>query len=353
MRLYFKRFVSSPALTVSLIAAAFLLFGILLSAAGNNASSILKIFVLGGWGSKTALSESLVKATSILLCALAVALPGRLGLINIGGEGQFLMGALGATWCALTWAFLPRVLLLPLMAFSAVALAALWGLLPGALRAFTRSSETVISLLLNYVAELLLLHLIHGPWKDPKALGWAQTAAFGESARLYHFPGTRIHILLICGLAFAISLVVASRYTTWGLAAKVVYASPEAARYAGIPYRVFFVVTFLLGGGIAGLAGFGEVAGVQGRLREGISLGYGYAGFLVAWLCRNRFSWIPVASLLLGGLLAAGDVLQINAGLPFATVNILQGLLFLAVLTDGALEGRIFKYATLGECSKR
>jgi general nucleoside transport system permease protein len=322
------------------VLAALAILGIILLLGGYNPIAVLATLGRGGWGSMTSVSETFVRATPILLCAAAAALPGRLGLVNIGGEGQFLVGAVAASWIALTFDHLPGGFVLPLMAGASFLLGAVWGLIPGGLRAWTRTSETVVSLLLNYVASFWLLHLIHGPWKNPNGLGWAETRAFSESALLRHLPGTRIHIMLAVALGIVLIIAVILKHTIWGFAARVIEASPETARYAGISDKSYFIFTFFIAGGLAGLAGFGEIAGVQGRLREGVSLGYGYVGFLVAWLCRNRFAWLPVASILLGGLLAGGDVLQVSAGLPFATINILQGLLFLAVLVQEALRQR-------------
>jgi len=307
-------------------------FALILLIAGESPRRILPIFFVGAWGSSTAWSEALVKATSIALCALATAIPGRLGLINIGGEGQFLLGTIGATWAALSLSGGSPGLTLAAMVVAAVASGAVWGLIPGLLRAATGTSETVVSLMLNYVAMLMLLHLIHGPWRDPASLGWAQTAPFPDGALLGHFGNTRIHILVVVAMVAAAVLALAVRHLTIGISARVIHASPSAAVYAGIKPAPYYIAAFLIGGSLAGLAGFGEVSGVHGRLREGVSLGYGFAGFLVSWMCGNRFEWIPVISLVFGGLLASGDVLQIDAGLPFATVNVLLGLVFLAVL---------------------
>ena len=339
MNIIYNRIISTAwwRILVALIAA-LLMFMVLIYCSGRDASQVMRVLIMGGWGSTTALTESVVKAIPIMLCALGAALPARMGLINIGGEGQLIMGAVGATWVALNMAALSRPSLLALMVLAAVASGAIWGLLPGALRAMTRASEIVISLLLNYVAILFMLYLIHGPFKDPLSFGWAQSQAFGSNAILPNFTTTRIHVMLFVGLFFAVAFSLLIRRTIWGVAFRIINASDKSARYAGINVGKYYILAFAIGGSLAALAGLGEVSVIHTRLREGISMGYGYTGFLVAWLCSNRFILIPVASLLLGGLFSGADVLQISAGLPFATISILQGLLFLAVLVGEAIQ---------------
>jgi simple sugar transport system permease protein len=309
----------------------------LLEISGASPLQILRAMTLGAWGSKTGAYEAVVKAVPICLCALAAALPARFGLINLGGEGQLLAGAIGATGVALLGAAWPSPLLLSLMGLSALTAGAAWGFLPGFLKAVTKTSETVSSLLLNYVAALALLYLIHGRWRDPGSFGWPQSPAFPDAARLPLWPGTRVHLGVAFAAALAVLLFLAFQLGPLGRSARVVMASEQTARIIGLRPRRNYMGAFLVAGAIAGLAGLCEVAAVQGRLREGISLGYGFAGFLVAWLCRQRFEWIPLAALAMGGILSAGDALQVSAGLPFAVVDLVQGLLLLGVVIHEAL----------------
>lgn len=297
---------------------------------GVRSREILVTYFLSGWSSRTGFFETLVKAAPICLCALAAAIPARFGLINIGGEGQFLAGAMGASAVALLTSPPPPALLLPLMILAGMGTGALWGFIPGLLRAITRTNETVSSLLGNYVAALALLYLVHGRWRDPASFGWAQSSSFADAARLPLLPGTRIHPLVALAPVIALVTALVFRHGTIGRTARVTSASEETATVIGLRPNLLYVGAFLVAGALAGLAGFGEVSAIQGRLREGISLGYGFAGFLVAWICRNRFAWLPLAAFAIASLLSAGDVLQISAGLPFATVDLLQGIILLA-----------------------
>jgi simple sugar transport system permease protein len=315
------------------VAGSVIAFGGVVRLAGKDPFEVIKTFATSGIKSPFALAETVVKAIPILFCAIAAAIPGRLGLTNIGGEGQLVLGAIGTTWAAnMLPPSIPPFLTLVTMALVAAACGATWGLIPGMLRALIRSNEIVITLLMNYVAGLLLLHLIHGPWKDPGSLGWPQSAPLPDHARMLGIGGTRIHGLLVVGLLACAALAFAARATVAGMASRIIRANPATARYVGLPVGWYYVVAFALGGVAAALAGLGEVAAIQGRLRDGISLGYGYAGFFVAWLCRNRFGWLPLGAFFFALIITGADSLQISAGLPFATVYLLQGLGFLAVL---------------------
>jgi len=222
------------------------------------------------------------------------------------------------------------------MAMGGVVLGALWGALPGVLRALLRADETVVTLLLNYVAGLLLLHLIHGPWRDPEGMGWPQGVALPEFARLGGVFETNVHGMVVVALLVCLALGLAAKFMVAGYEARVIAANPKTASYSKMRVRLYYVLSFCLAGAVAGIAGFGELAGVQGRLREGMSLGYGYAGFFVAWLCGNRFAMLPVGSFLFALIITGADALQVRSGLPFATVYLLQGVVFLVVLWRNA-----------------
>jgi len=331
------------AITVLALAMAVSAFAAVVTLAGENPRAVLLTLGAAGTSSAYGLVETIVKAIPILLCALAAAIPGRLGLVNIGGEGQLLAGAIGGTLVAQVAVGLPLVPTLALMAFVASVFGATWGLLPGVLRGLTRANEIVISLLLNYVAGLALLHLIHGPWRDPASFGWPQASALPTAAQLPGLGGTRIHALIWVALALCALLAFAAKRTVVGMATRVIGANPAVGRYLGLRVPVYYAVAFGIAGAIAGLAGFGELSGIQGRLREGLSLGYGYAGFFVAWLCRNHFGWLPVGALAFSLVVTGADALQVSAGMPFATVYLLQGLVFLAILAVSNLEQQILK----------
>jgi len=285
-------------------------------------------------------SETLVKTAPILLCALAAAIPGRLGLISVGAEGQLNAGAVAGTAVVLAAPGWPAPLLMPAMLAAGIVGGALWGGLPGFLRARLEVNETITTLVLNYVAVLLVNGLVFGPWRDPANLGWPATAGFPDAARLPEWPGTRVHL----GLAFGIALALAAAWVFGrGLFAARVRLLSENRKLGetyGLDYRRYVLLLMAAGGGVAGLAGIAEASAIQGRLQPGLSVGYGLTGFLVAWLCGHRFLPILPVSLVIGGLIAASDSLQLFAKVPAASATIVQGLLFVTVLAVPGLLNR-------------
>lgn len=311
-------------------------FALVLLAFGRNPLRAYVDILTSTLGSWHGLSETLVKVIPLLLAATAVAVPGRIWLINVGGEGQLHMGALFATWGALTFSAWPAWLLLPAMAALGFLGGGLWAAIPGVLRARGWVSETISTLLMNYVAILVVQFVVFGPWKDPGGVNYPQTAEFAAGAILPTLGTSRVH----AGIVFALvalglySFVVAR--TRWGLEMRGIGGNPEAARRAGIPIGAYIVVLMLVGGGLAGLAGMGEVSAIQGRLRSSLSPGYGYTGFLISWMAGGRPAGMLAASLLLAVISAGGDILQMTQGLPGSVVNILMAVILFVVLGSRA-----------------
>jgi ABC-type uncharacterized transport system permease subunit len=287
--------------------------------------------VLDTFGGVYAFSETLVKATPLLLAALGVMLAFRMQLWNIGAEGQFYMGAFLASAIAYAWPDWPPVLLLAAMVLAGMAGGALWAFLPALWRAFLSVNEIITTLMLNYIAILWVDYLVYGPWKDPKGFGFPLTAPFGPNAQLPQFFGTRVHLGLALGLVAAGAVWLILKRSRWGYEIRVIGENSRAARYAGMGIGTNIVAVMLLSGALAGMAGMAEVAGVNHRLQHGLSPGYGYTAIIVAWLSRlNPFAGIAV-SVLLGALLAGGYSMQ-RMGMPIATVNMIQGLILFFVL---------------------
>lgn len=321
--------------------AAFLIAAsIFLATVGRPPLATLAQMVLYAFGDSYSLSESLVKATPILLCALAVILPARLGLITVGGEGQLYFGALTGTAIVIGFPTAPTLVLLPVMMLAGAAGGALWSGFAGLLRARCNVNETISTLLMNYVAVLLVNYVIYGAWKDPASLGWPATMMFPPAAIVPSVFGTRAHAGLIVGIVAAILLHIAVTYTRWGIALRVLAGNRKVAAMAGFDFVKQTLLVMAIGGALAGLAGICETSAIQGRLQAGISAGYGLTGFLVAWLSGQNFLRAIPISILIGGLIAAGDALQLYSKIPSASATILQGLLFVAALGASGLAGR-------------
>jgi simple sugar transport system permease protein len=336
------RAVASAALAPLVMAGVFLLVagGFFLSI-GKPPLRTLADMVLFAVGDAYSLSETLVKTAPILLCALATLLPARLGLVSVGADGQLFVGAIFGTAVVLAWPAAPAVILLPATLLAGIVGGAMFGLVPGILRGRLDVNETITTLLLNYVGALLVNALVYGPWKDPGNLGWPATAAFPPAATLPGLLGTRVHAGLLFGLVAAIVLAVVLARSRWGTELAVLRGNPKVGRMIGLSFPRQAMLVMTLGGGLGGLAGICEVAAIQGRLQPGLSVGYGLTGFLVAWLSGHRPLLTIVVAFLIGGLIAAGDSLQLYAKVPAASATILQGLLFATALAVGGIAGRL------------
>jgi simple sugar transport system permease protein len=271
----------------------------------------------------------------LLLAAVAVALPARLGLINVGGEGQLYMGAWLASAGALYFPRLPAWLLLPLVAVLGFAGGALWAAIPGVLRGLRLVNETISTLLLNYVAPLIVSWFLYGPWRSAESSAYPQSGEFSPAALLPTFFGTGVHAGLLLSLAALLGYWLLVEKSRWGVEMRAIGGNPEASERTGIPVARWIVIALALGGGLAGLAGMGEVMGIHGRLRQELSPGYGFTGFLISWLAGGRPVAIVVMAFLFAFITATGYTLQITQSVPYAVVNILLAVILFVVLARG------------------
>ena len=307
--------------------------GIIVLLAGKNPIAVYGAMLSGALGSRNGLAETLVKTTPLLLTGLGVAVAFRMRLWNIGAEGQLYLGAVFATWVALF--ALPEAngwLLVPAMALAGLLGGALWGAIPGALRAYLGANETIVTLMLNYVAILFADWLVHGPWKDPQAFGFPGTPRFAEAAALPNLAPTRVHLGLVFGLVVAAVLWILFRRTRWGYEIGVMGESDRAARYAGMSTRRTIVLVMALSGAICGLAGMSEVTGIGQQLQRNLSPGYGYTAIIVAWVGRLHPAGIVLVAFALAALLVGGDQIQMSMGLPAAIAPMLQGIILFFLL---------------------
>ena len=323
------RFASLLVVALALFAAVLVLFG------RNPLRAYADIFS-STLGSSYGFSETLVKMTPLILTALAAAVPSRIWLINVGGEGQLFVGALCATWAAIHLPGLPPFLLLPIMAALGFVGGGLWAAIAGALRAAGWVSETISTLLMNYVAILLVNFLVFGPWKDPDGVNYPQTVEFLAGAILPTLGGTRVHLGLVAALVATAVFAFLLARTRWGLEVRAIGGNAEAARRNGIPIGRYVLVTMFIGGGLAGLAGMAEVSAIQGRLRPSLSPGYGYSGFLISWMAGGHPAGIVAAAFVLAVITVGGDILQMTQALPGSVVNILMAVVLFVVLSRQA-----------------
>jgi len=307
-------------------------FAALLTAAGKDPFRAYLDTLVYVFGNAYGFSELLVRMIPLLLTAVAVALPTRIGLINVGGEGQLYMGAWLATAGELALSDQPAIILLPILTVLGFVGGGIWALIPAILLACRLVNETISTLLLNYVAPLIVSFFIFGPWRSPESASYPQSPAFVDAARLPTFFHSRVNAGFVYALAcLALYWLVMTR-TRWGLEMQAIGGNPEAAQRLGIPVFRYVVAVMFIAGGVAGLAGMVEVSAIQGRLVSELSPGYGFIGFLVAWLAANSARGIVLMSFLFAVISSIGDILQITQGLPFAVINILMAVILFIVL---------------------
>ena len=336
-----RRALEAGAAPIGAIIVAAALFSVFLLALGKSPAEFCELVWRGAFGSAFSLQNTLARAAPLLLTALCVAVPAQLGLVVIGGEGALVLGGLAAACAGLEAASLPPVMTLAAMALAGAAAGAAWIGLTGVLRVWRGINETVASLVLAYVAIALFNHLVEGPLRDPASLNKPSTYAIPDQDMLGALPGIGVHPGLLVGVVACVLCWVLVSRTTIGFAARLVGGNLRAARLQGLPVGALMIGACALGGAFAGLAGMIEVAAVQQRANASLIAGYGYAGILIAFLARqNPLAIMPMA-VLVGGIGAAGGLLQRRLGLPDATVLVLQGLVFVSVLASETFFGRV------------
>lgn len=317
-------------LRLAAVGGALLLGAAFIHITGHGAGQAYLDMLRGAAGSSYAAEQTIIKAIPLALTGLAVALAFHAGLWNIGAEGQLAMGAFAASWAALTLPW-PAWALLPAMVALALIGGGLWAFVPAVARALFGTNEIITTLLLNYVGLLWVDYLVFGPWADPSAFSFPYSRPFPDAARLQAFPGTQVHAGAVFVLIIAAGLAFVLRHTTWGYEIRVTGQSPRTAIYAGMPVSVNILIVMTFSGAVAGLAGFGEVSGVIGRIQQGISPGYGYSAIIIAWLARlNPWSTVAVA-IFFAAMINGGFALQ-TSGVPAAIAYMLQALVLFSVL---------------------
>lgn len=338
------------------IGAAFLVTGVIFWIYGVSPLRAYSVVLSGTLGDLRGLAEVFRRAIPLLLVGEGLVLAFRAQFYNIGAEGQLLAGAVAASGIAL-FVPLPDILTLPAMLLAAFVAGAAWGFLPTIVKLKLDVNEVITTLMMNYIAINIVDWLIHGPWKGNSMRGFAFSDLFPDPAWLPWIPGTRVSWpLLILGVLLALGLAVLLARTRLGYEIRVLGHNPLAARYAGIsPLRTILIV-MLLSGGTAGLAGAGEVAGIHHRLLDPnqISLGYGYAAIIVAWLARGSPLAAIGTAIFLGFIFASGDVMKVVLQIPFRVTDVFNGLvLFFLIGSELLLQYRISWSPHSGEVSKR
>jgi general nucleoside transport system permease protein len=322
--------VASPVLAAAaMLATGFLVFAFL----GKDPLNALQIFFIKPLDSAYGVGELLLKATPLALCALGLALGFRANVWNIGAEGQLTLGAICGGGVALFWSAALGRFAIPVILLAGVAGGAAWAAIPALLRTRFNTSEILVSLMLVYIAQLLLAYLLHGAWRDPEGFNFPQSKAFDDSVILpVLYDGQRATIAFFLMLLVAVASWLFSARLFAGFRMLVSGQAPAAAAYAGFSERRNVWLALLFSGGAAGLAGVCEVIGPIGRLQADISPGYGFAAIIVAFVGRLHPLGIILAALLMSLLYLGGESVQLELQLPAAVTGLFQGVLLFYLL---------------------
>jgi len=317
--------IRTSAIVLALIAAA-----IFIALLGLNPLSVYASMLEGAFGTGYRIKETIIKAVPLIITSLGISLAFKLKFWNIGAEGQIMLGAIGATFCALTFPDLPSYILLLLMAAASIICGGLWAAIPAYFRANFRTNETIFTLMMNYIALKFLTYLQYGPWKDPEALGFPKIPGFTGNAILPNLFG--IHIGWLIALMLIVIMYIFINHTKMGYEINVVGESENTGRYAGINVKAIMIFTLLISGGLCGLAGMIEASGVNKTLSVEITRGVGYTAIITSWLSALRAPVIAVVCLLFAAMIQSGTFIQMAFQIPQSAAQILQGMILFFVL---------------------
>src|SRR5882724_4861172 len=344
-------YIAIPLFALAVSAALFSLF---LLALGKSPAQFFELVYRGGFGTAFSIQNTLQRSAPLILTALAVAVPARIGLVMIGGEGALVIGGFAAAALAIPLVLgkAPPMLVLLLMAVAAAFVGAVWVGIVGYLRHARGVNETISSLLLTYIGVAIMNFFVEGSLRDLTNPNKPSTMPLGDAYMVGKMPGTDVHWGLLTGIILAIVLNVLLSRTTFGFAVRVAGGNARAALAQGLPVGKLIVICCMIAGACAGLAGFFEVAAIQGRANASLVAGYGFTGILISFLARhNPVAIIPVA-IMFGGIVASGGLIQRRMDLPDATVLVLQGLTFVVLLASETLYGRFKIFQVQGTADR-
>ncbi len=340
------------AIPVLALIVAFVIFSLFLLVLQKSPADFLSYIWQGGFGTAFSFQNTLQRSAPLILTALAVAIPARIGLITIGGEGALVLGGFAAAACAIPMiGHVSPPVTLATMAIVSMMAGAVWFAIAGYLRHWRGVNETISSLLLTYIGIAIMNFFVEGVIRDVSNPNKPSTKPIGEAYFVGKIPGTEVHWGFAVGIGLSLLLYVLMTRTTFGFAVRISGGNLRAALAQGLPVGRLIMACMMIAGACAGLAGFFEVAAIQGRANASLAAGYGFTGILVSFLARHNPIVIPPVAILFGGLVAAGGLIQRRMGLPDATVLVLQGLIFIVLLASETLYGRFsfFKPVPIGE----
>lgn len=317
------------ALAVSLGVSALLV----LAWGGIDLGKAVQALINGSLGSPFALAETLTRATPLIFTGLAAAVAFRAKFWNIGAEGQFYAGAMVTIALGTGAVALPSYLLIPVLVLASAAAGALLLLGPALLKARFGVDEVVTTLLLNFIVILFVGMMLEGPLKDPMGLGWPQSEPVSGEAELPKlWKGLRLHAGFLIACALAVAIWIMGRFSVLGFEIRALGHNLRAARFAGVPVTATVVKLALISGGVAGIAGFSEVAGLKGNLTQDLSPGFGYTGIVVAMLAYLHPLGVVLAGIFVAGIFVGADAMSRTVGVSNYIADVMVATSLLCML---------------------
>ncbi|WP_200805900.1 ABC transporter permease [Desulfonispora thiosulfatigenes] len=297
---------------------------------GHNPLEVYSSMLKGAFGSSYRFKETVIKAIPLVITSLGIGIAFKMKFWNIGAEGQIIMGAFLASWVGLSFPDLPKLVLLLLMFIGGFIGGGMWALIPAFLKAKWETNETIVTLMMNYIALKWITYLQFGPWKDPKAMGFPKIPYFSDNGILPDFFG--VHLGWVITLVLVVLVYIFMNHSKKGYEIAVLGESENTARYAGISVPKTIILALILSGGLSGITGFIQVSGVSNNLSIQIAGGVGYTAIITTWLAGLSAPVILVVSFLFAVLIQGGAFIQTAFGIPEAAASMLQGIILFFVL---------------------
>lgn len=312
------------------IVLALLFASIFIMLTGNNPAKVYLSMLDGAFGNGFRFKETIINSIPLIICSLGIIVSFKMKFWNIGGEGQFVMGAIFGSYFALYHKTMPKPLLLIVMLIAGFVAGGLWGLIPAYFKSKFQTNETIFTLLMNYIAIKFLTYLQYGPWKDPKSFGFPKIAGFTENALLPKIFGIHIGFFIAIILVFVIYYYI--NHTKQGYEISVIGESENTAVYAGMKVDKIILRTVFISAGICGLAGIIQASGVNKTLAVTLANGTGFTAIIIAWLSNLNAGVTLVVAILFSALVQGGSYIQMVYDIPQSAASVLQGTILFFVL---------------------
>lgn len=324
-------------LRAAMVVVALLAAGLIILILGYNPITVYANIFKGAVTNNYRLTQTIHKAIPLTVLSLGVAVAFKMKFWNIGAEGQLYMGAIGASYVALFHNELPIYIMLPLMMIVGIICGGLWALIPALLKSGLGTSETLVTLMMNYIAVKIVTYLKIGPWKDPNANGFPKIANFTENAVLPRVFG--VHIGWIIALVLVLVIHILLKYSKLGYEISVLGENPQTAKYAGMNTTKILLLSVLISGGLCGLVGMMQASAIERSLTDELSGGLGFTAIITAYLARLSAPAILIVSFLFAVLLQGGAYLQVALQIPASVAEIIQGVILFFVLASEFFTG--------------